>query len=307
MSLAAGELTYGMSGATAIKSVETGGTLHYIPKSNFSRDIVIGTSIVPLVNNTASPVNTLKGPASAIFRLNAPFIADVYDADFYARAILSCFQDGDAHNYHTLTNWDDNYSGDLPEVFGLCKFGNWSGGIDFAANGGASAIGQSFSGMSADPLSLAASGGVPALTAPSTGALSGGNLLSSCQATITGASGVVAVRWSFNTNVTMSPVKCSPSSNPLFTSHIFGLIQQGLTGSVTITQRARATTFLSRDGSDATLSIALGSTGAGIGITVNVIGVGISKQSNLGLNLTDTTYQLKSATGNSLAVAIVDL
>ncbi len=291
MPLAPGVATSGKTGSTAIQSLETGGIVRYIPNASFGVTITNGDSLVPLRNNAAFSGNKVKGTVVGRFALALPLIPGVTNADFFARAIASVAGDTDASNYHKITDWPDN-AGGVALTHNLAKFGTWEGQVNFSLNGAAQALGMRFTGMIIDPESGTAS----AIATPSAGALACGGVKGFAETKITAngvAMDVVGISWGVSTNADITPGNRT-GTNANYPRLAKGILQQDLTGRVTITQHLNAAVVLGADGSDGTLDIAVGVAGAGVGFTFDLMPVELAKPSTQGINYRTHTYQLKS-------------
>lgn len=288
MPLAPGVATSGKTGSTAIQSLEAGGVLRYIPNASFGMIITRGDSLVPLRNNAAFSGNKVLGTIVGRFTMALPLIPTATPADFFARAIGSVSGDTDISNYHKITDWPDN-AGGAALTHSLCKFGTFEGQLNFSTNGAAQALGMRLTGLVVDP----ESGTATPLATPSAGALACGGVKGFAQSVITGATEVVGVSWGVSTGADITPGNRA-GTNTKYPRLAKGVLQQDLTGTVTITQHRNAATVLGGDGSDGTLDIAVGSVGDGLGLTFDLMPIEVAKPSTQNINLITSRYMLKS-------------
>lgn len=301
MPLGAGVGAMGRSGAFALKSKEAGGTLRYMPHAGFQPYINRGTDILDLVNNNGFAVNQVQGLALGSFSLIVPHIVGVTAADFFTRAFGSTYGDTDASNYHIMTVWPDG-NGSTPDVHDLCKFGSMSSRVRWDPSGQASAIVYQMGGLIIDP----ESGTATALTTPSAGALSTGNVLGAAQATLTGVTDYVEFAYTISTSLGVSLGR-KAGTNANYPTLCKGLLMGGQVGSVAVTQHRSATTVIGADGSAGTITLTIGTTGAGVAKVFRIIPVGLGKPSTLGPNYRVHNYRLKSTDGTTAPYTCTDL
>lgn len=291
--------TTGKQGALCAKSLASGGTLRYIPVMNFVPDTTTGIGIPPLVNNAQFEANSTLGFGLSSIGWEQPFIAGLTVADFFTRAILSPLADTDAGNYHNLTVYPDN-AGSAAVVYGAVKHSGMSFVVPFAVDGSQQAVRFGFTAISADPESTS----VAALTAPSAGALSTGQLLGFAQTSITGASSVVSISGQVSSGLLVVPGKSS-TANTNYPNLVKGLLQTDVMGTVQITQLRDAGTIIGSAGG--TLVVNVGTTSAGCSFTFKLVPARDRKPTNTGINYVTRTYLLKSNDGTTAPLVVADL
>ena len=301
MPLAAGTATSGKTGALALQSLAPGGVLRYSSVAGFSPRILRGDALIPLINNAAFAANKTKGLTMADFTYNLPLIPGMTPADFFARAVGSVSGDTDESNYHLLTMYPDN-AGSAPDVYARSKFGTFAGQVAFSANGAAQAVALTMGGMSVDPQS----GAVAALAPPPVGAISNGGVSGFAQTAITGASQVVGVSWNVSTGLVVTPGVVA-GSNPAYPYLMKGLLQNDITGIVSVTQYKNAATVLGAEGSDGTLDLAFGTIGNGLGMTFALMPMAVALPSTQNINYITSRYNLKSVNGITSPLLFRDL
>lgn len=302
MTLAAGILTSGKTGALATKSLAASGVQRNISISRINPIITRGDSLVPLINNVGYATNKVVGLTTCRLDVAMPLNPLVTPADFFTRAFLSVQLDTSAINYHTWTHFPD-LQGNAPLVYALCKYYGFTLSVSFSPNGAAQSAVIGMSASSADP----ESGSVAALTTPSAGALSTGGIVGFAQSgASTGASNVVQFDCSVDTDLQMVPGVVA-GTNAKYPYLIPGTFQNDLTGQVNITQFRNSTTVLGADGSDGTYVLSLGTAGAGLSFTFKLMPLAIGKPSNLGGLYMRSTYALKSIDGTTPPLVVADL
>lgn len=301
MTLAAGILTSGKTGALATKSLAASGTQRNISISRLNPIITRGDSLVPLINNVGYATNKVVGITTCRLDVSMPLTPLVTPADFFTRAFLSGQLDTSAINYHTWTHFPD-LQGNTPLVYALCKYFGFTLSVAFSTNGAAQSAVIGMSANSADP----ESGSVAALTTPSAGALSTGGIVGFAQASYTGASNIVQFDSSISTDLQMVPGAVA-GTNAKYPYIIPGTYQNDLTGTVNITQFRNATTVLGADGTDGTFVISLGVAAAGLSFTYKLMPLAIGKPSDLGGLYMRSTYALKSIDGTTPPLVVADL
>ena len=290
MSLSPGTATNGFTGAIAIQSTDTGGSLRYIPCYNIDPQVYDGQEPVMLINNTAFPVNVVRGTSYAVITLTCPLIALLHNADFFARAVLSGVGDTGASGYHTMTVWADNLGGDTPKVYGRCKFASMRLRSTFSQQAGQQITFLDFTIWSADPESTT----VTAAAAPPAGALSVGGILGFGQSVFTGASSVVGTELTINTGIQFIP-GVTQGNNANYPVLPNGIMLNTIGGTVRLTQIRNPATALV----NGPLITAFGTTGAGVSFAQQLRRMMNSKRQAGGINYVTNSYFLNSLSGAS--------